>query len=236
MTSPAVCLAVACVVAPCAVCGADVEPFACSFKPGGWDSNDWVLVKSARWEHFGGWVQRKDCIENETPAGVAPEQLRTKKYAPQTYTSMVLKQKVGGKRVDVYAGMAFTERMAPLIVIAPDLGEDAKGRPEYGEHWEIVLYDQGINVWHHKPKDGKLWWRKAAFARYTFKPNTRYELGVRIERTRKGRMLSLSIDGELKLGYSDAALPDEFHVGITGCEGVNRFYDFSVGTRPKDVK
>ncbi|MBN1675905.1 MAG: hypothetical protein JXR37_32980 [Kiritimatiellae bacterium] len=199
----------------------------CTFTPNAWNSNDWLLVKSPRWDHFGGWVQREDCIENETPAGATPKELLGKR-APETYTSMVLKQKVKGKRVDVYATMAFADRMAPLIVIAPALGADAEGRPEYREHWEIVLYDEGLNVWRHVLKDGKPWWRKAAFVQCAFKPNVRYKLGVRVEKTPKGRMLSVCVDDAVKMGYMDDSLPDEFHVGITGCEGVNRFYDFSV--------
>jgi hypothetical protein len=29
-------------------------------------------------------------------------------------------------------------------------------------------------------------------------------------------------------GYIDDVLPESFFVGITGCEGLNRFYDFAV--------
>jgi len=30
------------------------------------------------------------------------------------------------------------------------------------------------------------------------------------------------------MGYVDSSLQEEYYVGITGCEGVNRFYDFAV--------
>ena len=203
------------------------ELYSTSFARDAWNSDDWILVKSARWDHFGVWVQREDRIENQTPPDATPKELLPQR-APQTYTSMVLKMKFRGRRVDVDSTMEFADRMAPQIVIAPALGKDAKGRPEYREHWEIVLWDKGVNVWHHIPKDGKPWWKKVAFARYPFKPDTRYRLGVRVEKTRKGKMLSVSVDGDVKMGYMDDSLPEAFYVGITGCEGINRFYDFSV--------
>ena len=121
--------------------------FHCSFARGAWDPNRWMLVKSPRWSHFGGWVQKDDCIENETPADAAAKDLLGKR-APETYTSMVLKRTFSGNVV-VRSTMEFTDRMAPLIVLAPTLGKAAKGRPEYREHYEVVLYDGGINVWHH---------------------------------------------------------------------------------------
>ena len=34
--------------------------------------------------------------------------------------------------------------------------------------------------------------------------------------------------GTFTFGYVDPALPDDYQVGITGEEGVNRFYDFAI--------
>ena len=199
--------------------------FKCSFAKGGWNPDNWILVKSARWDYFGGWVQKSDCIENETPAGATPKELLGK-YSHDTYTSMVTKSMFKGN-VAISAEMEFTDRMAPLIVIASELGKSAKGIPEYRDHFEIVIFDKGVNVWHHYYKDGKPSWKKAAFSRFPLKPNKRYTLKIVIKKSKKGKMMSLFVDGR-EFGYIDDSLPGVFHVGITGCEGLNKFYDFKV--------
>jgi len=201
------------------------EAYQCVFTRTGWTADDWTLVKSPRWDYFGQWVQKEDCIENQTPVGATAKELLGK-FSHQTYTSMVLKQTFKGN-IQVSSTMEFADRMAPLIVIAPALGKDAKGRPEYREHYEIVLFDQGINVWRHSFKDGKPSWIKAAYSKFPLHPNTKYRLVVRIRRTSKGKMLTVQVAGH-EMGYTDNSLPDVVHVGITGCEGRNRFYDFQV--------
>ena len=200
--------------------------YTCSFARGKWRTGEWIKVKSPRWEHFGNWIQRDDYIENETPADATPAELRGKR-AGETYTSMVLRRRFSGNLM-VSARMAFSDRMAPLIVVAPELGRDALGRPEYREHFEIVLFDRGINVWHHLYENGKPHWRKRAYWQGRLEPGRPYRLGVKVRRTRSGVMVSLFVDGKEKMGYMEDAWPARFHLGITGCEGVNRFYDFRV--------
>ena len=195
-------------------------PFSCSFAKGGWDAKEWILVKSPRWDHFGQWLQKEDHIQNETPD--VKEEDKLGKSAPDTYTSMVYGKKFSGNVVITTTGM-FTFQMAPLVVIAPELGQDDKGRPEYREHFEIVFYDKGVNVWHHSYKDKKPSWVKAAYCAMDLKPNQKYTMSVK----KKGKELSVTIDGKT-FGYRDESLPEEFHVGVTGCEGDNRFYDFKI--------
>ena len=200
------------------------ESLSSRFTPDGWKPEEWILVKSPRFDHFGKWVQQADCIQNEVPAGVSPDDLQGKR-AGETYTSMVYAKPFTGD-LRITASLAFTYRMAPLVVLAPELGKDAAGRPEYREHFEICVFNEGVNVWHHTFAEGKPSWKKAAFARFTLLPNTRYALEVEI----KGKQLSVTIDGHT-FGYLDEALPKTTHVGITGCEGVNRFYDITVSQR-----
>ena len=195
-----------------------------SFAAGKWQADDWLQVKSPRWDYRGEWEQRDDHIVNRVPAG-SPEDLQGK-LAPQTYTSMILKKQFSGSAV-ISARMEFDYRMAPLIVIAPTYGADAQGRPEYREHWEIVLYDKGINVWHHYYRDGKPSWRKAAALTTTFKPGVPYRLEVKLEFAASGCFLTVTC-GDHTFGYHDDNLPKNYYVGITGCEGSNRFYDFTI--------
>lgn len=199
-----------------------------SFAEGQWHPEVWTLVKSSRWDHCGHWVQRSTHIENEAPPEATAESMLGPQAA-KTYTSMVLSRKVRAP-VTISSTMEFTHRMAPLIVIAPQLGTDTAGRPEYREHIEVVIFDQGVNIWHHTFKDDKQSWVKAADARFTLKPNVKYRLKVEIVPAGGGKRMTVFVEGQ-KLAYAIDALPDEFHVGITGCEGINRFYDFEVQTK-----
>ena len=93
----------------CAVTAEAEQLYYCSFAKGGWNPDEWILVKSARWDHFGGWIQKDSHIENETPENAQPNEL-IEKYASETYTSMVLKRKVSGN-ISVISTMEFDDRM-----------------------------------------------------------------------------------------------------------------------------
>jgi hypothetical protein len=194
--------------------------YCCTFTTGHWNRADWIRVKNPHGD-FGDWIQRDGCLVNQVPDGATPIELKGKRAA-QTYASMVYKEKVTGS-VAVTSTMAFADEMAPLIVLAADLPENAKGQKEYAEHFEIVIFNKGVNVWHHFAKDGKLTYRKAAFADFPLEKDTKYKLEVK----KTGKTLAVSVAGHT-FGYVDDALPDAFYVGITGCEGLNRFFDFSV--------
>jgi hypothetical protein len=200
------------------------------FGRGKWDSSQWILVKSPRWSHFGGWVQKDGHIENEVPAGVDAQTLQGKRAA-ETYTSMVWKEPVSGNVV-VKAKMSYAYQMAPLLVIAPELGKSAEGIPEYREHWEVVLYEKGLNVWHHEYKDGKPFWHLAARAGGAFEKDKVYELTVTIAFSAKGSrapcIITVAANG-IEFSYRELNLkPGRYYVGVTACEGVNRFYDFTI--------
>ena len=194
--------------------------YSCTFQPGGWQRADWLRIKNPTGEHFGDWVQQPQCITNEVPAGIIPEKFQGN--LADTYSSMVYKEKVTGN-VSIASTMAFTREMAPLIVLAPDLPENARGQKEYRDHFEVVIFNQGVNIWHYFVKDGKLVYRKAAFASFRLEKDVKYRLEV----NKTDKTLTVSVAGH-SFGYFDDALPDACYVGITGCEGLNRFYDFTV--------
>ncbi len=202
------------------------EAVSCRFAAGAWKTSEWIMVKSPRWDHGGGWDQKADYIQNQIPSNVPAEQLLGK-LAPETYSSMVYDRVVGAS-FTVRATMEFEHRMAPLIVLAPTLGRCADGRHEYREHFEVVIFDEGVNVWRHAlDARGKPVWNLAAYGRFPLKPGVPYRLEV----TKKGKDLQVSVDGHI-LGYRDDALPESCYVGITGCEGLNKFYDFSIEPVP----
>ena len=86
-----------------------------SFTPGAWSTNEWILVKSPRFNYMHGFVQREDGIENECPP-VSGEEI-FKKHCREVYSAMVLKERAEiGQTVS--SSMSFDWSMAPLIVLA----------------------------------------------------------------------------------------------------------------------
>lgn len=201
----------------------NVLPYSCSFARDGWDSRDWVLARDSNTQYFGGWIQNDDCIQNVTPPAASPDDLcEGRPLAPATYTSMVYRPMLHGDLV-VRATMSFDHRMAPLIVLSHELGDAGDGRFHHGERLEVVVFDEGINIWRQWFEDGKPTYIRRAFAKYPLQPRTKYLLEVR----KQGQVLSASVAG-LTVGYIEPHISSACRAGITGCEGVNRFYDFAV--------
>ena len=201
----------------------------CSFAAGKWNKDDFIMVKSPRWDYSNSWRQESDHIVQEVPDDV-PDKVLQSKLNPQCYVAMCLKEKVkvSGSGVACSSTMSFDCRMAPLIVIAPEFGFNKKfNMPEFREHWEVVLFDEGINVWHHTWKDGKPAYVKVACLMTAFLPKTKYELKTVIKRKRNGCQLEIECGG-YKFGCYMPMTAKSCYVGIIACEGRNRFYDLKV--------
>ncbi|OQA85405.1 MAG: hypothetical protein BWY31_01927 [Lentisphaerae bacterium ADurb.Bin242] len=212
----------------CLILSAGAEDFSTTFADGQWDRSLWLNVKSPRFDYVGEMVQHGDYIVNKTPN--LPDETIFKKHGSDVYASLVFHKKFTGSAV-ISSRMSFDHRMAPLIVIAPELGKSKDGIPEFREHFEIVLFDEGINVWRHLYTDGKPSWYKAAFLKTSYLPKTVYDLQVELRFVKQGCQMILRCEGK-EFGYLELNLPDSYYAGIIACEGRNRFYDFKV-VQPK---
>lgn len=201
-------------------------PFNVSFARGKWDQNLFQFVKSPRFKMNGAIIQNDDHIVNKVPDGLSEKALLG---SPDAYCALLTKNKFKGS-ITISSKMSFDHLMAPLIVIAPELGISADGKyPELRDHYEIVLFFQGINIWHHRYENGKPSWYKLAYIQTEFKKKTVYDLQVILYHSRKGPQMTVKCNGN-EFG---CAMPKEFtatqyYVGLIACEGVNRFYDFRV--------
>ncbi len=207
------------------------QDFYTTFAKGKWDRSLWFDVKSARRNYLKKMVQLDDHIMNAVPPDLTDEVIFAK-YVDSVYSCIMLREKYGMPS-EISCTMSFDHRMAPLIVLAKDVGRSAKGEPEQREHYEIILFDEGINVWHHFYNHGKPQFRRAAFLKTKFLPRKKYKLRVRVTWDRKGKYMQIECGGHT-FGFMDEALPETFYAGIIGCEGRNRFYDF--GIRKTDGK
>ncbi len=207
------------------IAAAAKDVFKCEFQSGKWNKADFMEVKSSRWENVNTFRQENGHIVNVCPKDATPKEMLSKR-APETYAAMIWKNPIKGKAV-ISSTMSFDYRMAPSIVIAEKPGVSKKGFPEFRTHYEVVLFDQGINVWRHWFVNGKQIWKKAAFLKADFKPNTKYELKVTVYNSNRGPVWVVSCGGH-EFGFIDDQFPKEFYAGIIACEGVNRFYDFKI--------
>ena len=201
-----------------------------SFARGKWNPADWLTFKSVRFDYTHEFVQMDDHIVNPSDSAWSDEELYAK-HVTEVYASIVHPQKLSGNTIELSSTMSFDHLMAPIIVLTPELDRDDRGRHVFKKHYEVVLYRDGINVWHYtydesRPEGEKLQWHLAAFARAPFLPKTKYELKVMMSRV-EGREMRMTVEcGNVKVGFEDADLPTSFYAGVTGCEGRNRFYDF----------
>ena len=197
------------------------ETYACSFAAGQWCAEDWLPVRSPRWHWEGAWLQEADHIRNKVPLDATPAALRGER-AGETYASM-LHRNSAQSSLRVRAELAFDECMAPLITLAAEPVQEGERGRVYREHVEVVLFDQGVNVWDHRwAAERGPYWSRVAWARFSTASGRRYVLEVE----RAGPDLTVRCADHV-LGVR-LALPETLYAGITGCEGTNRFYHFAM--------
>ena len=198
------------------------------FSRGKWDKSEWTVFKSPRFGFVRDFVQEDDHLVNPSDPAWSDEELYAS-HVTEVYASMVHRLKLSGM-AEVSSTMSFDHLMAPLIVITRDLPKNEAGQYEFREHYEVVLYNEGVNVWHHTYEGGRAKWHLAAFARAPFSPKTKYELKVVLSKV-EGRPMRMTVEcGNVRFGFEDDDLPESVYAGVTGCEGRNRFYDFRART------
>ncbi|MBR7103502.1 MAG: hypothetical protein IKC65_01010 [Lentisphaeria bacterium] len=197
--------------------------YQCRFTPEGWCQDDWLLVRSPRWEARSSWCQEEDHIINVFPDDLDPAETQMgRDRTGETYLSMLYKKPVKGScRVETTC--AFLERMAPLIVFSRELA------PVHKEHLEVVLFDRGINLWHHFFNDGIPSWKLIGFWNMALEAGKPHRLVAEMRHTSKGKFLCMGVDQPTFGTRLAEDWPDECFAGITACEGHNRFYDFQIG-------
>ena len=215
------------------------------FVKGGWKSSDWEMVRSWRFDHDAAFLQMPGFIQNRVPEGLTDQELQGRKGHPG-YAIMLLKKKFTGNTV-ISCTMEFDYRMAPGIIISSEPAKIAGGKLELREHFEVILYDDGLNLWHHYFEKGKPGskdprvirsgveqkWRKNNYLleKKFYKPKTKYELKVSVRYTPKGPQIEISCGGRTIGSYEPKMFSGSYRIGLVGCEGRNRFYDFKVTNR-----
>ena len=120
---------------------------------------------------------------------------------------------------------------APFLMIADKLYVDQDGYARFSNYIEVVIYEEGVNVWRMWPKDDTVTWKLLAGVKFAVREGDIHTLTAEIGKER----LTVDADGHRFSLY----IPDiytSFHLGIGACEGINRFYDMEIdGTQRKTL-
>jgi len=150
-------------------------------------------------------------------------ELEDKKAAYQDfeYISAVEKEPVS-LPVKLEVECSFDKFGAPLIVFSETMNELENGWKAYGEHYEAVLFESGINIWHITPKkEGGQQVEAVCKARTPFPAGEWTKLTVTLTKDGiEAQAGGLTAKGEAKL-------PEKMYAGFTACEGINHFRYYS---------
>lgn len=159
------------------------------------------------------FIQEKDCISS----GKNPEM-----KDGFDYTTIMTKEKYG-KGTKLWTTCLFEDYGAPLITLTDTLERDSNGNLTYAACKEVVLWEEGINVWSLFVEDGEIKWHLIAAAKFPVEKNVKHELYVEIK-----EKYIRAVVGKEDIEVRIEDLPEEVYIGITGCENINKFYDLKI--------
>ena len=191
-----------------------------SFEKGGWDPQAWIYAASVKVPYRHRFVQEGNCI--------ASFPLKEEPSSPSDYPyiSMVRSEPLSGA-FTVVTDCSFDSFGAPLVVLAGELHTLPDGRLEYGEHFEVVAYEKGLNFWWLGYEEGQRVVHSLLKAAFPLEEKMVHRLKVSVS----GSTLAAEIVGQSDVYTAECpALGAYSHLyaGVTACEGLNRFYNFSI--------
>lgn len=159
------------------------------------------------------FVQEENCIVN-TKDGIRQNGC--------DFTSILLKERYGeGTKISFTT--SFESYGAPLLVITGSLDRDEGGNLRFGDYQEVVLWEKGVNVWDFHRMNDKIQIDWLLRSDYPIEPGKLYKLTVELGKQRL-KVWVESYYFELRV----PSLPEKAYLGITACEGINRFYDLEI--------
>lgn len=162
------------------------------------------------------FIPEENCIRNEFNDSIND----------YDYISIVTKKKYR-KGARLTTRCDFKGYGAPIISITDDCRYYDNGDMYYGLHFETVAYSLGCNIWQiiPLPEGSKEPIENRKIANLPFEIGQEEPVEITIEVLDK--KIVANINGRTIIAESDD-IPDTFHVGLTACEGINKFYDFVI--------
>ena len=182
----------------------------------GIDFNDFYYCYSPQAQNQGVFEREDDCIKSRFNEEIGKFE----------YTTIMLNEKLSvGYTVETEC--MWEKRGAPLLVIAEDVFEK-DGLLTHGEHFEVVVFEEGCNVWHLMPTDDPNVRKHVIPTKIHFEdiPTPNFSR-VKLKVTFVDKGVKVVMNGR-EFSVSLPTMPSVFNFGITGCEGINRFYNLKI--------
>lgn len=169
-----------------------------------------LVANCYRWECVPDFIEEEDHIVNRKSDAIA---------TGFENASLILKEPFTGD-THISVDCSFDAWGAPLIVIAESLEQDGQGRYRYREYYEVVLYEEGINVWRlTTDRQNNVSWKKLMSVDFPVTACDIHTLTVDVV----GDTLEITAcDRKMSLFLPD--LFKSYYIGIDACENINRFY------------
>lgn len=119
---------------------------------------------------------------------------------------------------------AFDGLGCPEIILVEEPEQCEDGAVRYGDCFEIVPWKNGMNIWrHYRENDGCCHWHLRLWLTFPVAENDIHELTVQV----LDKQLHIALDGQKTILRTED-LPNRFHIGVTGCEGIARLYSLKI--------
>lgn len=182
------------------------------FTKGNWEDS-LIYAHSYRWEETPEVIQEEDCVVNvknpDTEQGF-------------DNISLMTREKYGvGTRLTTTC--SFEKTAAPLFVIADEFYENEDGVLKYGDYLEVVIWKYGLNVWQMYMEDGICKWNQLMGIEFPLTEDEPHVMSVEI----LDEAIRMEVEGRVMLLRVEN-LNKTYHVGVNMCEGITRFYDFTI--------
>ena len=185
-----------------------------AFNTNAWEQ-DFDYVYSPNCGEFKKFEQTNDCIKNN----------KGNYWFGYDYISILEKtMRASGTKISTLC--SFESFGAPLLVFTNEVTTDENGNYRFGVHYEVVAYEKGCNVWLVEPKiDGDKKIKSTLLSKLEFplENDEKIEIQVVID----NKTLKINMNGHL-LDVTIPEFPESFRVGVTACEGLNRFYNLKI--------
>jgi len=183
-----------------------------NFTKGNWE-NHFEYAYTKRFPFKPRFIQEEDCIVN----GTNPEMTDGFDY------TTIMTKKLYGAGTKIWFVSSFEEYGAPLITLTDKLARDSYGDLSYGECYEVILWENGINIWNLYEEDGVVKPKKLMASAFNLEPGKKHELYLELM-DKSIRVVVGDKDCLLRIDN----LPERVYIGITGCENINRLYNVKI--------
>lgn len=184
-----------------------------TFTPGNWENAGLQYAYSWRFPQLPVFRQEEDCIVNNEAPGTQ-----------QVYDYMgLLDQELYTYGTKLSARLSFHKYGAPMLTICDRYETDENGVLRTLDYYELVIWENGLNVWRMHTQDRKVSWYKVLGDKFSLAAKEIHTISVLIK---ENRLIIQVNDKESDLFVHD--LGEKFLLGFTACEGFCRTYDMTI--------